>query len=784
MGTQPDRVDKYELQQSLGKNSISEAWKAFDNQARRYVAIKLYHAQLKADPDFASRFQQEAQAIVALRHPNIVPCYDFSITQFPETESATAYLVMEYLEGGTLADYNRNASQTGKLLSIPAIVHLFSSIGMAIDFAHRQHVVHGNLKPTNILLDKQNTASSPIGEPMVSDFNTAKLMGPTGSNAGALWNSSPFYVSPEQVMGTPANELSDIYSLGIMLYEICTGTVPFLGNSAESIMMQQVNTVPASPSLINPSLPPALSTVVMRCIAKDPKARFPSVLALVAALTNVEGQSPVNVSHPENVGQFSGSFATQERDMPTVISAKMSPLPAGLVASGPMYASNAQMGGISQPYVSTQWADKSAVGAINRPLPTNTPVGVSMPPPTAPASKKPRRRGLVIALLVILLLAVIGSALGAYFTFFAKGTTTTTATTTIPQTFGHAYFVSSGFVSPDSRQGITDELQINLVNASPAPSGKSYYAWLLNDKTLDWKPIYLGQLAYNSGTLNLFYHGDAVHSNLLATNSRFLVTEEDASTTPTSPSLDPHAWVYYAEFSQIKPVPTDPTSYSLYDHIRHLLSDDPKVKAAGLTGGLDIWLYRDTQKILEWAGSARDAWKYKSVDFIHRQLIRMMDYLDGTLYAQKDIPGQNILADPNISKIGLLTMDPLTQNPPGYLYHIGKHLHEITALPQTSAAQKALAIQINQEIDVVNLWMRSIKTDVLQLYAMNDTQLTGQAGRILLDEVATLANDAFVGKVNSNAQVTAGVVQIHYAIQQLATFDLRACMASDPCTVS
>ena len=162
----------------------------------------------------------------------------------------------------------------------------------------------------------------------------------------------------------------------------------------------------------------------------------------------------------------------------------------------------------------------------------------------------------------------------------------------------------------------------------------------------------------------------------------------------------------------------------------------------------------------------------------------MMDYLDGTLYAQKDIPGQNILADPNISKIGLLTMDPLTQDPPGYLYHIGKHLHEITALPQTSAAQKALAIQINQEIDVVNLWMRSIKADVLQLYAMSNAQLTGPAGRTLLDEVAALANDAFVGKVNSNAQVTAGVVQIHYAIQRLATFEVRACTASDPCTVS
>ncbi len=291
MSTHPDRIDKYELQQSLGKNSITEVWKAFDKQAHRYVAIKLFHAQLKSDPDFMTRFQQEAQTIISLRHPNIVPCYDFSISQFPETASATAYLVMEYLEGGTLADYNRNATQTGKLLSLPAIVHLFSSIGMAVDFAHRQHVIHGHLKPTNILLDKQNTTNSPIGEPMVTDFNMAKLLGPTGGSTGATWNSSPFYISPEQVMGAPANELSDIYSLGIMLYEICTGTVPFLGNSAESIMMQQVNTVPATPSLINPNLPPALSTVIMRCIAKNPSERFPTASALVATLTDVNGQN-------------------------------------------------------------------------------------------------------------------------------------------------------------------------------------------------------------------------------------------------------------------------------------------------------------------------------------------------------------------------------------------------------------------------------------------------------------------------------------------------------------
>lgn len=352
-----------------------------------------------------------------------------------------------------------------------------------------------------------------------------------------------------------------------------------------------------------------------------------------------------------------------------------------------------------------------------------------------------------------------------------------------PKILGHAYFVSSGFVSPDSTEGITDELQINLENVPVPQLGKSYNAWLLNDKNLNWKPIYLSQLAFNNNTLSLFYPGDAVHSNLLASNSRFLVTQDDATIIPISPSHNPGTWVYYAEFSQIQSVPTDPKSYSLYDHIRHLLADDPKVKAAGLTGGLDIWLFRNTQEILAWVGSARDAWKYKSVDFIHRQLIRIMDYLDGTVYVNKDIPGQSILADPTISKVGLLTFDPVNQDPPGYLYHIGKHLHELTTLTQTPPAQKTLAIQIIQEIDGVNLWLGAIRDDILKLYAMDDAHLTGIDGLTLLDEVATLANDAFVGKVDTNAQVTDGVVQIHYAIQRLATFDIRACTASDPCSI-
>jgi hypothetical protein len=358
--------------------------------------------------------------------------------------------------------------------------------------------------------------------------------------------------------------------------------------------------------------------------------------------------------------------------------------------------------------------------------------------------------------------------------------------TTNSSIVGHAYFASSGLLSAnlESNQGITDQVQIRLNNISPPQTGMSYYAWLLNDTTKEWNPVFLGTLSINNGTTVLSYV-DPQHANLLASDSRFLVTEESAASQPVSPSLSQSAWIYYAEISQV-PDPNNPKHYSLYDHIRHLLSADPNVLETGLSGGLDIWLYRNTQKILEWAGSARDAQKSGNVLFIRRQLTRIMDYLDGTSYTQlaQDLPGQPVLADPRIAKIGLLTFDAAKQTLPGYLYHIGaRHLHEISVLPQASQQQKAVASQIKQEIDVVNGWFETMRTEVLQLFHMSDAQLLGSESRALLDSVANLANIAFVGEINSQGQVTPGVVQIHYAIQSLATFDVRACTASNPCKI-
>lgn len=810
MNTNPGRIDKYELQELLNQGGMTEVWKAFDTQAHRYVAIKFLHVNLQMDQGFATRFQRETLAIAALNHPNIVQYYDFSILQQPGTGNATAYMIMKYVDGGTLADYIHNTSHLGRYPAAADIVRLFTLIGTAVEYAHRHGVVHGQLKPTNILLDKHNTSHITVGEPVVTNFGILKLLGVVAGNPGSWQGGTPLYTSPEQIMGSPGDERSDIYSLGIMLYEICAGTPPFLGNNPAPIMMQHINTIPTLPTLINPGLPAALTTIIMRCIAKDPWARFPTVASLLEALAQAVGPEEKelsSISIPVNVGQ--PDYSTKDMDLPTVITgqpslpvgtvpaaftpsspgisgAMFSPLP--LSATTPESAGQAAAHDYITPFPKVAGSSQSypvgrSGGPVTPILPVSSPGEPVQSFPTTPyvqPPEKPRRRTLRIALVALLILVLIGSGLGTYFVFFLKGASPTVTTTSI---VGHAYFVSSGLLgaNPDSSQGITDQLQIKLENIPPPPLGKNYYAWLLNDKTLEWKPIPLGQLTVNNGVINFAYPGDQQHSDLLATNSRFFITEEDAGSSPINPSLSPSTLLYYAEFSQI-PDPTNPKHYSLYDHIRHLLADDPKVAAAGLTGGLDIWLYRNSQKILEWAGSARDSQQTGNVAFIHRQLTRIIDYLDGTYYNQHDLPGQPLLVDPTIAKIGLLTFDTALQvNNPGYLYHIGTHLRDIAVLPQADAQQKALAIEISQAINGVNAWYQTIRTDVLQLYQMPAAQLLGSAGRTLLDTVATLANTAFVGQINSQGQVIDGVVQIHYAIQRLATFDVRACTASNPC---
>jgi len=265
--------------------------------------------------------------------------------------------------------------------------------------------------------------------------------------------------------------------------------------------------------------------------------------------------------------------------------------------------------------------------------------------------------------------------------------------------------------------------------------------------------------------------GASNHSNLLATTSRFLITEQDANITVNIPSPDLATWRYYAELPQ---TPAPGQTFSLIDHLRHLLASDPDLEKVPLHGGLNIWAYRNIQKILEWAGSARDDWSTKDFSSIHRWTVSILDYLDGATLVQQDVPaGTPILADPTISQVGLLELHA-GQNPPGYLYHIALHLNGVLSSPGATQYQRNLATQINTGINNVNGWLQQERQDAIQLVHMNDAQLALPSSLNLLNDLVTQANNAYTGLTNpSTGQVQSGISQVHLNVERLATFAVK-----------
>jgi hypothetical protein len=344
--------------------------------------------------------------------------------------------------------------------------------------------------------------------------------------------------------------------------------------------------------------------------------------------------------------------------------------------------------------------------------------------------------------------------------------------------------MSSGLLGAldSSNQGISDEVEINLQNLPNPQPGKLYYAWLLDENLTNLPAVLLGSLHLTGGQVTMTYQ-DPNHNNLLANYGHFLVTEEDASPQPISPSLDATTWRYSAAFPTT-PNPADIVNhFSLLDHLRHLLAQDPKLKAVGLGGGLDIWLFRNVGKVVEQAGSARDAQKLCAAGdsaecgFLQRAVIRVLDYLDGSTYVQADVPPNTpVLINQTIARVALLEFDPVHQQPPGYLEHIGNHLRELTSSPGVIAQQRTLAIRIGQAVNNMQAWLEAVHTDAKQLVNMNDSQLSQPAALSLLNDMFTQAKYALAGQLDPNTNtVKEGVAQIHDNMQGLATFEVAPC---------
>jgi serine/threonine protein kinase len=858
----PDPLNKYEMRQRLVQSDNVEVWKAFDPQRKQLVAIKIIQPNIQADHEFPSRFMEEVKRISSLNHPNIVQIYDFGFAHAPVVTDTKAYIIMAYVEGETLAGYLRRTSRQRKFLSASELVRLLIPISLAIDYAHQQGIVHGDLKPDNILLDASNTSVNSMGQPILSDFGIAHILQSSSSGGSSPFASS--YTAPEQAQGESGTERSDLYSLGVILYQLFTGVLPTQSIDLVDPIRKRFESVSGSTASLNSSRQPVITAVMLRNLAKNPLQRYPSAVDLVIALAkafDVPVPEHLKQSPPKNIDRqplssppasssasrpstassaigtsqvgLSGPTIQDETNDATYISPLPTSRPPAITPSTPSWA------GISGPIPAASTPSGQGTPPIYRgeqsqaipsqsvfqgsPLQSSMPgtfnptgesfqtfpmtstgqfaipqAGTSQPPPSAylmqasgsasvmsPLNREPRRRrGLFIALIAALIVLVVlaGSGLG-YFVFFHHN-----IANSAPPIVGHAFFISSGLLrlNQNSIQGITDEVQINLSNIPNPQSGKSYYAWLLSNQD-NIPAILLGALPLRHGQAVLTYV-DPQHNNLLANYNHFLITEENNNPPPADPSPDPNAWQYNAIFSTV-PSPTDTVNhFSLYDHLKHLLAKDPKLELVGLHGGLDIWLYKNTTKVLEAAGAARDSQKRCTPDptnadcaFVKRDIVRILDYLDGSsyVYLEKDVPaGTPLLIDPKIARVALLEFDVVNQQPPGFLKHIGNHLRDITASPGATPDQLALATHITQDIANVQVWLQAVRSDAVKLEQMNNAQLS-QAGPVL-DDLFTQANYAFVGQFDPNTgNVREGVAQIHYNIQKLATFDVQPCMITN-----
>jgi hypothetical protein len=403
-------------------------------------------------------------------------------------------------------------------------------------------------------------------------------------------------------------------------------------------------------------------------------------------------------------------------------------------------------------------------------------------PSLAPPMKPPKSRvGVVLLIVSLLLLLVLGGCITYYAAFF-RDTTARVTTAQALQSVGGVYFLSSEQVNESGDQGMNDEIEIEMHAVVPPAPGQTLYAWLLPDKNQgDANALLLGTLTVqHDQSATLLYSGDRQHSNLLATYSRFLITSESTSFIPIAPSLDTGFWRYYAEIPQVAvpgtgSVEVGAKTFSVLDHLRHLLVDDPTLSAMDLPGGLNNWLYRNTGKILEWALSARDyIGEGADPQFLRRQIIRVLAYLDGLTYVQADLPANTYLPlTTRLVRMGLIDVQP-NQRTPSILFHIVFHLTGLLNSVGVTAEQRARATQILDALNHVQTWLEKMRSDAQQLMALPDTQLFSSRALTLYNDMVLMARAANDGQINpATAQIQEGVVSIHMMLSSLATLAIK-----------
>lgn len=270
-------IDRYQVLSLLGEGGMGAVLKARDVTLQRDVAIKVMHPQFAKDTNFQGRFLQEARTAAHLDHPGIVKIFDFGQYR------SILYIVMEFIPGDNLRHLLANLKSTNKQVLLPEALHIIRQVGLALDYAHNHGVLHRDIKPDNIMLKPEPSDGLPY-RPVITDLGLAKLAEGGIMTQANVSMGTPAYMSPEQAVGENTDPRSDVYSLGVLLYELVVGKLPFPARTLSEAIRYHVKEAPPPPRTIRPEIPQDVERLVLKAMEKKPEQRFPTAGAFAAAL--------------------------------------------------------------------------------------------------------------------------------------------------------------------------------------------------------------------------------------------------------------------------------------------------------------------------------------------------------------------------------------------------------------------------------------------------------------------------------------------------------------------
>ena len=419
-------VGPYEIKVLLGVGGMGQVYRARDPRLEREVAIKVLTASLAHEPGYLERFRREARAVAKLNHPHIVPVYDFG------EQGDLTYLVMPLITGGTLREYLASRH----ILPLSEAVSIIEQVAGALQYAHERGLVHRDVKTANILISDE-------GRALLTDFGIVRLVqkedaAATLTSMGAFVGS-PEYAAPEMVVGEAIDHRVDVYALGVVLFQMLTGRLPFAGPTPVSLMMMQVQQPPPMPRSLNPDIPAAVEAVILKALAKAPAERYQTAAEFQAALRVASTAPPADMRYTSEPA--AGAIA----DLPTISTYGMPPTPgsgpAPMPGSSPAIFPSAGLGSAPPPVwigpgsSPSGWAapDSSPMmppgsgpsgwaapsgSSTAPPLPPTYATGLSILPNQAPLSPplatplRQRRMLLVLGLALMVVVVLVGGSLG------------------------------------------------------------------------------------------------------------------------------------------------------------------------------------------------------------------------------------------------------------------------------------------------------------------------------------------------------------------------------------